>query len=284
LISSQDHKHAKTYLEQKVINDDPMQEEFVTVDGSRIRYLKAGSGKKNLILVHGLGASAERWEFVIPSFGKDFTVYVPDLIGFGLSDKPNVDYTTDLFANFVSSFLKELGITKTTVIGSSLGGQIAIEYASQNQDNVEKLILVSPAGAMKQSTPALDAYIMAALYPDHDTARNAFSMMTGNNKDISQTTVDGFVQRMMMPNAKYAFMSTILGLKNAPEISTKLEVLEIPTLVIWGELDPVIPIKYAEYFVQKIRDCRFYQMENCGHTPYVEDPREFVKIALDFVK
>jgi pimeloyl-ACP methyl ester carboxylesterase len=109
-------------------------------------------------------------------------------------------------------------------------------------------------------------------------------MMTGNNKEISQTTVDGFVQRMLMPNAKYAFMSTILGLKNAPEISTKLEVLEIPTLVIWGELDPVIPIKYAEYFVQKIRDCRFYQMENCGHTPYVEDPKEFVKIALDFVK
>jgi pimeloyl-ACP methyl ester carboxylesterase len=267
-----------------VINDDPMHEEFVTVCNSRIRYLKTGSGEKNLVLIHGLGASAERWEHVIPGFGKHFTVYVPDLIGFGLSDKPNVDYTTEFFATFVSSFLKELGIQKATVIGSSLGGQIAIEYASMNQNNVEKLILVSPAGAMKQSTPALDAYIMAALYPDHDTAKNAFSMMTGNNKDISQTTVDGFVQRMLMPNAKYAFMSTILGLKNAPEISTKLEILEIPTLVIWGELDPVIPIKYAEYFVQKIRDCRFYQMENCGHTPYVEDPTEFIKIALDFVK
>ena len=59
-----------------------MQEEFVTVDGSRIRYLKAGSGKRNLILIHGLGASAERWDLVIPSFGKHFTVYVPDLIGF----------------------------------------------------------------------------------------------------------------------------------------------------------------------------------------------------------
>jgi pimeloyl-ACP methyl ester carboxylesterase len=261
-----------------------MQEEFVTVDGSRIRYLKAGSGKRNLILIHGLGASAERWDLVIPSFGKHFTVYVPDLIGFGLSDKPNVDYTTEFFANFVSSFLQELGIRKATVIGSSLGGQIAVEYVSLHQQSVEKLILVSPAGAMKQSTPALDAYIMAALYPDESTAKNAFSMMTGNNKEISQTTVDGFVQRMLMPNAKYAFMSTILGLKNAPEISIKLEILEIPTLVIWGELDPVIPIKYAEYFVQKIRDCRFYQMENCGHTPYVEDPKEFIKIALDFVK
>ncbi|MBM3905007.1 MAG: alpha/beta hydrolase [Thaumarchaeota archaeon] len=261
-----------------------MQEASVTVDGSRIRYLKAGSGKKNLLLIHGLGASAERWEFVIPSFSKHFTVYVPDLIGFGLSDKPNVDYTAEFFANFISSFMREINIKKATVIGSSLGGQIAVEYTTLNQQNVEKLILVSPAGAMKQSTPALDAYIMAALYPDQDTAKNAFSMMTGNNKEVNQTTVDGFVQRMLMPNAKYAFMSTILGLKNSPEISTKLEVLEIPTLVIWGELDPVIPIKYAEYFVQKIRDCRFYRMENCGHTPYVESPKEFVKIVLDFIR
>lgn len=261
-----------------------MQEEFVTVLGSRIRYLKTGSGKKNLLLIHGLGASAERWEPVLPNLGKYFTVYVPDLIGFGLSDKPNVDYTTEFFAKFVAEFLDEIGVKNTIVIGSSLGGQIAVEYVSANQNNVDKLVLVSPAGAMKQSTPALDAYIMAALYPDESTAKNAFSAMTGNNKEISQSTVDGFIHRMLLPNAKYAFMSTILGLKNAPEISAKLAILEIPTLVVWGELDPVIPIKYAEYFVQKIRDCRFYQMENCGHTPYVEDPKEFVKIVLDFLK
>jgi pimeloyl-ACP methyl ester carboxylesterase len=265
-------------------DDNLMQEEFVIVDGNRIRYLKAGSSKRNLVLIHGLGASAERWEYVISSFGKHFTVYVPDLIGFGLSDKPTVDYTTEFFANFVSQFLNELGVKTATVIGSSLGGQIAVEYASANQNSVEKLVLVSPAGAMKQSTPALDAYIMAALYPDPSSAKTAFSAMTGTNQDVSQNIIDGFVQRMLLPNAKYAFMSTILGLKNAPEISTKLEILEIPTLVVWGELDPVIPITYAEYFVQRIRDCRFYQMEGCGHTPYVEDPLEFSKLVLDFLK
>lgn len=261
-----------------------MQEEFIDVEGSKIRYLKAGSSKKTLVLIHGLGASAERWDLVIPYFSKHFTVYVPDLIGFGLSDKPNADYTTEFFAKFIESFLSALGIKTATIMGSSLGGQIAVEYASNNQSHVERLILVSPAGAMKQSTPALDAYIMAALYPDHASAKTAFSMMTGNNKEVSQNTVDGFVQRMLMPNAKFAFMSTLLGLKNAPEISQKLEILEVPTFVVWGELDPVIPVKYAEYFVKKIRDCRFYQMENCGHTPYVEDPQIFVKIVLDFLK
>ena len=109
-------------------------------------------------------------------------------------------------------------------------------------------------------------------------------MLFRSNKEVSPTLVDSFIQRMLMPNAKYAFLSTILGLKNSPEITTKLELIETPTLVIWGELDPVIPIKYADYFVQKIRDCRFYQIANSGHTPYVEDPKEFIKITLEFLK
>jgi len=266
------------------IDDNLMQEEFITVDGSKIRYLKSGSSKRSLVLIHGLGASAERWEEVIPHFSKNFTVYVPDLIGFGQSDKPNVDYTTEFFSNFVESFLASLGLEKSAIIGSSLGGQIAVEYVAKNQQSVDKLVLVSPSGAMKQSTPALDAYIMAALYPDPTTARNAFTMMTGNDKHVPDKIVDGFVQRMRMPNAKFVFMSTLLGLKNAPEISARLELIRVPTLIVWGSLDPVIPVKYAEYFVKKIQDCRFYQIENCGHTPYVEEPDEFSKIVLNFLR
>jgi pimeloyl-ACP methyl ester carboxylesterase len=159
-----------------------------------------------------------------------------------------------------------------------------VDYVTKNQQSVDKLVLVSPAGATKQSTPALDAYVMAALYPDPTTAKNAFTMMTGNDKEVPEVIIDDFVQRMRMPNAKFAFMSTLLGLKNAPEISTMLELIRVPTLIVWGSLDPVIPVKYAEYFVKKIQDCRFYQIENCGHTPYVENPKEFSKIVLDFLK
>lgn len=261
-----------------------MREEFVNIDGSKIRYIKTGSSKKNLVLIHGLGASAERWAPVLPHLEKHYNIIVPDLIGFGYSDKPNTDYTAEFFAKFVSSFVDTLGLERTAIMGSSLGGQIAVEYTAANQQSVDRLILVSPAGAMKQSTPALDAYVMAALYPDTETAKNAFTMMTGNNKDVNQNIIDDFVQRMRLPNAKFAFMSTLLGLKNAPEITTRLEKILVPTLVVWGELDPVIPIKYAATFVREIRDCRFYQMENCGHTPYVEDPENFANLVLDFLK
>ena len=88
---------------------------------------------------------------------------------------------------------------------------------------------------------------------------------------------------MKMPNAKMAFMSTILGLKNAEIITTKLQTINVPTLIIWGSDDPVIPLKHADGFVSSIKDCRFYRMDGCGHTPYVQSPKEFSEIVLDFL-
>src|SRR3970040_591692 len=259
-----------------------MQENFVQVDGNKIRYLESGDSKNILVLVHGLGASAERWNNVIPNFAKHYHVIVPDLIGFGYSDKPVVDYTPDFFLGFLGKFFDALGIKRPNVIGSSLGGQIAAEYASANTNNIEKLILVSPAGVMKQSTPALDAYIMAALYPNEQSAKNAFELMESSGNEVDDVIVQGFIERMQLPNAKLAFMSTVLGLKNSEIITSKLHMIQSPTLIIWGSKDPVIPIQHAERFASYIADCRFHIMVGCGHTPYVQDPDTFSSVVFEF--
>ena len=259
-----------------------VQENFIDVEGNKIRYLETGHSKSTLILVHGLGASAERWSRAIPYFEKEYHLIVPDLIGFGYSDKPVVDYTTDFFSDFLKKFLDSVGIEKPNIIGSSLGGQVTAEYASKNK-NIKKLTLVSPSGVMKQSTPALDAYIMAALYPNEANAKNAFEMMEGSGLEVDASIVEGFIERMKLPNAKMAFMSTILGLKNAEMITNKLQSINVPTLIVWGSADPVIPINHADGFVSSIKDCRFYRMDDCGHTPYVQDPKGFAKIVLDFL-
>lgn len=261
-----------------------MKEKFITINGNNIRYLESGNSEKTIVLVHGLGASAERYEFVIPEFSKHYRVIVPDLIGFGYSDKPLVDYTTEFFSDFLSSFLKKLNLNKINIIGSSLGGQITAKYASTHSDSIDHLVLVSPSGVMKISTPALDAYVMAALYPDLEVAKNAFQMMAGGTRQVNQKVVEDFVKRMKLPNAKMAFMSTLLGLKNAELITNSLKKISIPTLIIWGEHDPVIPIQYADDFVSSIQDCRFYMMDNSGHTPYVDDPKRFSQLVLDFLK
>lgn len=260
-----------------------VQENFIQIDGNKIRYLESGNSKNILVLVHGLGASAERWNNVIPKFAKHYHVIVPDLIGFGYSDKPIVDYTPDFFSTFLGKFFNALEIKRPNVIGSSLGGQITAEYASAHPDNIEKLILVSPSGVMKQSTPALDAYIMAALYPNEQSAKNAFEMMESSGNQVDDGIVHGFIERMQLPNAKLAFMSTVLGLKNSEVITPKLHTIISPTLIIWGSKDPVIPIQYAESFALSIKDCRFYRMDNCGHTPYVQDPDTFSSLVLEFL-
>ena len=260
-----------------------VKENFITIDDNQIRYLESGNSDECLVLIHGLGASAERWNRVIPIFEKYFHVIVPDLIGFGYSDKPLVDYTPDFFSEFLKKFLDALNIPNPYLIGSSLGGQITAEFASKYPANVKKLILVSPAGMMKESTPALDAYIMAALYPNEQSAKNAFEMMEASGREVDEEIIHGFIKRMQLPNAKMAFMSTILGLKNSEIITEKLKIVNTPTLIIWGSNDPVIPIIHADAFVSSIKDCRFYRMDNAGHTPYVQYPEAFVNVVLDFL-
>ena len=141
-----------------------MDEKLVDVEGNKIRYLQDGISNKNLILIHGLGASAERWEHVIPNFAKDYRVIVPDLIGFGQSDKPVIDYTTEYLGKFIEKFLNAIDVKNVSIIGSSLGGQIAVDFTATNPSKVGKLVLVSPSGMMKHSTPALDAYILSLIH------------------------------------------------------------------------------------------------------------------------
>jgi Predicted hydrolases or acyltransferases (alpha/beta hydrolase superfamily) len=136
---------------------------------------------------------------------------------------------------------------------------------------------------MTQSTPALDAYVMAALYPNELTAKNAFELMEASGEEVSQEIITGFIERMKLPNAKLAFMSTVLGLKNSELITTKLGSITIPTLIIWGANDPVIPIIHANDFVSSIPDCKFFKMDGCGHTPYVQDPDIFASKVLEFL-
>jgi len=260
-----------------------VEDKFLEIDGHRIRYLESGSSKNTLVLLHGLGASAERWSHVAPLFEGRFRVIVPDLIGFGYSDKPTADYTPDFFTDFLEKFFTASKIDKPSIVGSSLGGLLSAEYAASHSAEIEKLVLVSPAGIMKKSTPALDAYIMAALYPNEVSAKHAFELMEGSGKSIEENIVSGFVERMQLPNAKLAFMSTVLGLKNSDSIASKLQSVLTPTLIIWGANDPVIPIEYADDFVSAIPDCKFYKMDGCGHTPYVQEPQIFASKVLEFL-
>ncbi len=261
-----------------------MKEHYVTVDGNKIRYLEEGNDGPRVVLIHGLGSQAERWQQIIPYLSKSHRVIAPDLIGFGHSDKPQVDYTPKYFVKFVFDFLEELGISKTIMIGSSLGGQIVAESAAAAENEIiQKIILVSPTGTMRTTNPTLETYIMAALYPQHDLIKKAYQMMADKNKDVNEPTIERFHSGMSKPNAKMSFLSSVISFKHWPAITDRLQLISIPTLVIWGRNDTMIPINHANDYVSNIKDCKFVVMEGCGHRPHVEDPEKFSHIMLKFL-
>ena len=255
--------------------------------GNKIRYLDndniSSKKKENLVLLHGIGASAERWAKVIPFFCEDFRVIVPDIVGFGYSDKPTVEYNMSFFVKFLEDFLNNLGIKKTNIGGSSFGGLVAAEFAIKNTDVVDKLILVSPAGTMRTSTRTLEEYILASLYPTHDNVWRAFINMAFDPRTVTEQTIEDFIDRMKLPNAKYAFMSTMLGIRNTANLSSRLGKIRSPTIILWGEQDEMIPVKYAEDY-RNIPNSNLEIIPKCGHTPFTEKPEVFSKIAIDFLR
>src|ERR687894_749390 len=231
---------------------------LVDVNGYNIRFLhyldkNMSTNKSTLVLLHGIGASADRWSYVSPTLSEYFQLIIPDIVGFGYSDKPTVEYTMDFFVSFFENFLAMLGVERLSIIGSSFGGFLATEFTLKNPQKVDRLILAAPAGAMRISTRILDQYIMAALYPTYEN-------------------------RMRLPNAKYAFMSTLLAMRDSQGLSGRLSKINVPTLLVWGENDRMIPLSYSKEYTE-IPNSELLIVDNCGHTPFVEKPLEFNKIV-----
>ncbi len=259
---------------------------ILILNDSIIRYLDCYSSglkhskKPTLVLLHGLGASAERWLQTIPILAQHYRLIIPDIIGFGYSDKPLVEYTLPFFVEFLRNFLKKLNIEKIILVGSSFGGLLAIEYALK-VNKIEGLILVSPAGFSKRPTPEFKSYITAALYPTHENVSHAFNDFSFDPKKVSEKSNREFINRMNYPNAKHAFMSTVFGIKNNPELKDRISKITVPTLLIWGRHDKILPVYYSRKC--KIPNIKTVILDHCGHTPHVEKPAEFCSHLLKFL-
>ena len=137
-----------------------MESEYLQIGDIRVRYLDRGTGQ-TAILVHGLGGSIESWANNIDALSREVRVIAIDLPGFGQSDKPKLNYTIKFYRDFLASFIEQLEL-RVTLVGSSLRGQIAAELAIVRPDLVQRLVLISPAGALPTSfkgSPALKRYI-----------------------------------------------------------------------------------------------------------------------------
>lgn len=265
-----------------------MEERWINLEGLKIRYLESGKGKnRHVVFIHGLGSAADRWMKIPEMLSSDFHCVAIDLPGFGESDKPEkIEYTIDRFSQFVISFQKKISIFggKTSLIGHSLGGYIASEITIQNPNQVKQLVLVDSSGMLNHPTPILEEYLLASKNPSENKVRSAFEKMVADPKRIPQPLVDGFIRRINMPNAKHAFQST---LENSAKTQIGLERLRMikktPTLIIWGAQDRVIPIEHSRFFLDAIENSRLEIIDDAGHAPFAEKPKQFCEILGKFL-
>jgi pimeloyl-ACP methyl ester carboxylesterase len=265
----------------------PMQ--TTEVYGQSIRYYDVGHGPV-LVLVHGLGSSASfDWGPVIPELAKHYRVLAMDQLGFGSSAKPLINYGVQTWADMLGGFLKERGVTRFALAGESLGGWISgfytIEAKAAGLPVPERLILVDAAGhrALLPAPGARGTAMMPVLSlasvreglsrfvfhdPNFVTPEFAEQTFRARLAEGSQYTQDSFWR-----NA--GALDTLLD-ERAREIT-------VPTLVVWGAEDRLIPIGQGRDYADKIPGARLAVIAEAGHAPAIEKPREFLDAVLPFL-
>ncbi len=238
----------------------------ITISGRNVRYYEGGEGRP-LLLLHGAGATARLWHRQSGPLSGRFRVIAPDLPGFGGSARgPEIKSVRD-YARFLSQFIGSLKIDRVSVLGSSMGGWAALWLAADFPALVERLALVSPAGAYRPGAMPMtvdellreiEKYYVPVSGGDFPAASDELSMAVDTIR--SMDNAGGFI----------------------PDIEPELAVIKAPTLIIWGSEDRVIPASYAEIFARAIPGARLEVMEGAGHLPYVERPEEFNRVVMEF--
>jgi pimeloyl-ACP methyl ester carboxylesterase len=259
----------------------------------KMRYLESKQGDhisdRHILFIHGLGSSADRWLDIPDAISMYYHTIAVDLIGFGGSDKPtDVNYTIEQFSEFILEFIEKIGLSgddrKITLVGHSLGGYIAVDFAIRNKGLIEKLVLLDSSGFLKGPTPLLEQYLNAAKYPSYDSVRNVFEQMVAQPWKVLPVIINIFITRINSPGAKYPFESAYRNSTTTQIDLSRLKSIEdIPTLIIWGKSDNLIPIEYSEPFKQVFKNYRVEMIEDAGHAPFAEKPAIICEILHSFL-
>jgi pimeloyl-ACP methyl ester carboxylesterase len=256
---------------------------LATVKGISTFYREYGDiKKKHVLFIHGLGSSSLRWVDIPEALSKYFHTIAVDLIGSGLSEKPqNADYTIKGFSKFIVDFLIErIGIMdkehkKISIVGHSLGGYIAAQVAIENREMIEKLVLIDSSGLLEVPTQLLKDYRVAATdinpITRHERVKRVLEDLYASPSRLLPILVDLFGYAIEKPGAKHAF-EVAFDNSTTTQIDPNgfKQIEDIPCLVIWGEKDNLIPLEYYYKFKQQLPKANYAIIADAGHAPFVE--------------
>jgi pimeloyl-ACP methyl ester carboxylesterase len=265
-------------LEKNVIGKNGYK--VTNVNGHRIFYSESNNKKKKHVLfIHGIGASLVGWRDIPDALSEHFHTISVDLIGFGGSEKPTTaDYSIKGFSRFIFDFLQAIDLKneKICIVGHSLGGYIALQFATENKDLIEKLVLIDPSGKLDGPTPLLSAYRDAAnesiTILKYEKLKKVFESMYSLSSALLPLVVGIFLDIIEKPGALYAFNYAFDDSTGKGIESDRLKVIEdVPCLIIWGANDNWIsPKEYAEKFLQDLPSARLEIIPESGHAPFIE--------------
>ncbi|MFZ0418194.1 MAG: alpha/beta fold hydrolase [Candidatus Sulfotelmatobacter sp.] len=252
-------------------------EKVTAVFGQNIHYYEAGQGPV-VILLHGLGSVKEIWMANFGALAPKYHVYTIDQIGFGHSDKPLLEYKIATFVDFLQGFMQAQNIGKATLVGNSLGGWIALDFTIQHPAMVEKLVLVDSAGLASMRPPAVDlnASSLAGM-------RAILESVFYNKQMVTDQTVLQVFTDHVRNNDAYTIQRMLAGLVTPQFEDTKLASIRVPTLVVWGRQDELIPVAGGEKLRDGIAGAKLVVFDQCGHVPQLEKAAEFNQALLEFL-
>jgi len=269
----------------------------VSIHGHDMAFRQMGNGPV-ILLIHGLAGSSRTWDAVVPLLARDYTVFAPDLFGHGKSDKPAGDYSLGAHASSLRDLLSSLGIDQATVVGQSFGGGVAMQLSYQYPEICDRLVLVSSGGLGREvswllrllAAPGME-YAMPVLFPrfvrDGGNSVIQFLHRAGFR---NERVVEGWRAYASLTQAdnQMAFVRTLrsvvdVGGQSVSAMDRLYLAARIPTMIIWGDRDTVIPVSHAYTAHDVLPASRLEILEGAGHFPHVEEPLRFVELISDFM-
>jgi pimeloyl-ACP methyl ester carboxylesterase len=271
--------------------------DHVSIHGHDMAYRMEGSGPA-LLLLHGIAGSSRTWRDVIPRLTDRFTVVAPDLMGHGQSEKPVGDYSLGAFATGIRDLLEVLDIDRASVVGQSFGGGVAMQLAYQHPERCERLVLVDSGGLGREVNWMLrfmtlpgSEYVMPVIFPGFVRDWGDSLLRTINDRGIRL----GRIAEMWSAYAslaeaenRQAFARTIKavidpGGQTISAMDRLYLASSMPTLIVWGDRDDIIPVGHAYSAHEAVPGSRLVIIEGVGHFPQIEAPEQFVDALVDFI-
>lgn len=274
------------------------QDQYIKVGSISIRYWALGERGTTVILLHGGGASVEFWLYNLTALAQSHCVFAVDMVGSGRSDKPSVTYSLAYQAQFVKDFMDICHIGRASLAGNSMGGGVALQFALMFPERVEKLVLVNSFGLGKRidlfsrlvALPLIDK-LSWLVRPTRKSVAFALKPVVYDSSVITNEWLEEIYQLSILPGALNALIKlaqtnlSVFGVRSEvfSPIIDQLSNITAPTLVIWGQQDPVLPVAHVFVAAQRLANARLHVFERCGYFPQIEHSEEFNQLVLEFL-